>query len=303
MSYGKSEYHMGTEIEIDIFESLSQTLEWDVSECFQLFETLEQEFSRFREDSILSRLNREKTLKVSDTFLEVLQKSQYFFVLSGWFFNPLVDISSLGYTQDFDTLEEDIQEKNSESGRDFQNISIIENTITLKENHILDLGWIVKGYSVDRVKELLRDKWYRNFLINAGGDIYMSGTVDAGEPCTVGIDNPFDITQLAACYDISDVGTATSGTYKRKWKTHKKEHHHIVNPYSWENTDDIVSITLISEDVITSDALATAGIAMGKEKAYIFFEKYHIPALFITKEKKIIITPDWNRYNLEILFP
>lgn len=90
----------------------------------------------------------------------------------------------------------------------------------------------------------------------------MSGKYEEDVSCTVGIDNPFVETELIATFDIENMATATSGTYKRNWKIGEKKYHHIINPHSRENPHDIVSLTLVTRDCITSDVLATTGIAM-----------------------------------------
>ena len=130
----------------------------------------------------------------------------------------------------------------------------------------------------------------------------MSGVIEAEKKCVVGIDNPFDNTELLAIYELENKATTTSGTYKRKWKHAWHEYHHIINPHTWKNTTDIISITLITDSVLEWDALATAGIAMWQKQALDFFTKQKIPALMVTQEQKIIRTSDWEVYNLDMLF-
>lgn len=297
----QTQYHMGTQVEVEIFDVWDfQTL---LSNAFAIFQEMEQIFSRFLPDSLLSQLNQKKVLEVPPVFLEVLEQAQYFYKISQGYFNPLINLSALWYQKSFETLEKqsivpDIQHIRT---RDMSDISLHGNTVALRGTAELDFWGIVKGYTVDRVKEYLLSQGIKNFLINAGGDIYMSGICHQDDSCIVWIDNPFDSIKLAATFSLQDSATATSGTYKRKWQIGKTQYHHILNPHTGENPSEIVSLTVIAPDCITADVSATVGIAMGLERATEFYEKEQIPALFILHDKKMIMNSFWDRYTLELL--
>lgn len=292
---------MGTQIEIEIFDI------WDFShhiqKGFEIFEEMEQIFSRFRPDSVLSELNQKRVWEVPPVFLEVLEQARYFYTLSEGYFNPLVHLSALGYQKSFETLN--IQSgigatQHLHTGK-MSDILVQGNTVELQGIAELDYWGIVKGYTVDTVKQYFFTQGIKNFLINAGGDIYMSGSCHQNEPCIVWVDNPFDNTKLAATFSLQNTATATSGTYKRKWQIGETTYHHILNPHTGENPSEIVSLTVIAADTLTADVFATVGIAMSLEKAQAFFEKQHMPALFILHDKKIHANWFWNAQQLEIL--
>jgi len=90
----------------------------------------------------------------------------------------------------------------------------------------------------------------------------MSGKISQEEKCVVGIDHPYSDTLLATL-QIEDTSLSTSGTYKRNWKIAKNKYHHIINPYSSKTPEEVVSLSIIASDCTTTDALATACIAMG----------------------------------------
>jgi len=99
MDFFKTERYMGTDIEIQIFdifdEYTSEKLEIDGALAFEIFLKYEKEFSRFDMMSALSQLNQKRTLQVSDTFIDVLKKAQYFFTLTEGYFNPCVSVKNL----------------------------------------------------------------------------------------------------------------------------------------------------------------------------------------------------------------
>ena len=305
MTYSQEFYAMGTQMEITIFncnftEVQIQQVLWY---CVILIEKLEQEFSRFREDSFLTRLNNTKQWEISEDFLNIFTASKYFHKLSSGYFNPLVNVASLWYEQSFESIKKNRNNVSPtwEVNLDLENIKITGKRVELQENQNLDFWWIVKWYTVDKVKEFLQDAWYKNFCINAGWDIWMSGKISAAEKMTVWVENPFLSDEYCAMLEIENLWFSTSGTYRRKWKIWDSSFHHIINPYSWKSPDELVSVSIISDNCMSSDVLATIWIAMWKQIAQVFYQTQGIPALLIDYWGNIFQTAACESYNIEIL--
>jgi thiamine biosynthesis lipoprotein len=126
----------------------------------------------------------------------------------------------------------------------------------IQRDGIYDPSGIVKGWAVQNAANMLRAWGFRNFYIDAGGDIQLSGNKD-GNPWRIGIRNPFNRTEHVKVLALTNRGIATSGTAIRG--------QHIYNPYN-RNTLllDIVSITVIGPNIYEADRFATAAFAMGK---------------------------------------
>jgi thiamine biosynthesis lipoprotein len=126
----------------------------------------------------------------------------------------------------------------------------------IQRDGIYDPSGIVKGWAVQNAANMLRAWGFRNFYIDAGGDIQVSGNKD-GNPWRIGIRNPFNRTEHVKVLALTNRGIATSGTAIRG--------QHIYNPYN-RNTLllDIVSITVIGPNIYEADRFATAAFAMGK---------------------------------------
>jgi len=296
MKYSQNQFIMGTSINITVFSN-ENPLE-DIYNGFWLFYSFEKEFSRFLIDSTLSKLNKEKELEVSNRFIKVLEKVSEVYKNTDKFFNPLINLSNIWYSKSFNY--KDFEQTETKTDLDFENISIIWNFITLKENHNLDLGWIVKWYSVDAVKKYLKDLWYKNFIINAGWDIYLSWKTSENTTPVVWIDNPFKPWEPFASIEVTNKSVSTSWTYKRKWKIKDKDYHHIINPKDDSNKDEIVSITLITNDCYISDSYATACFNMWIEKTLVFLEEKNITWILISSSGDLYHTKNIEEYNLNI---
>ena len=130
-----------------------------------------------------------------------------------------------------------------------------------KHDGTYDTSGIVKGWAIYNAAELLKKAGFKNYYVEAGGDIQVHGNNDKGEPWSIGIRDPFDKTGLRiikVVYLANNEGIATSGTYLRG--------QHIYNPHDVEqkHITDIVSLTVIGQNIYEADRFATAAFAMGK---------------------------------------
>lgn len=133
-----------------------------------------------------------------------------------------------------------------------------------KYDNSLDPSGIVKGWAIHNASLILKEKGFKNFCIEAGGDIETSGLNSTGESWTVGIRNPFKNQEIVKVLESNDLGIATSGTYIRG--------NHIYNPIDKNPiSSDVVSLTVIGPNIYEADRFATAAFAMGKN-GIIFIE-------------------------------
>lgn len=120
-----------------------------------------------------------------------------------------------------------------------------------------DPSGIVKGWAINNAAKILKRAGFKNYYVDAGGDIEVSGKNGDGEKWSVGIRNPFNPEEIVKVLEVSDVGVATSGTYERG--------QHVYNPVSkTDEIHDIMSITVVAGNIYEADRFATAAFAMGK---------------------------------------
>lgn len=129
----------------------------------------------------------------------------------------------------------------------------------------LDPSGLVKGWAIKNAGDLLKGRGFKNFYIDAGGDIQVSGLNAEGQPWRIGIRNPFNRAEIIKVISVGTEGVATSGTYIRG--------QHVYDPHQPDkDIEDIVSLTVIGPDIYNADRFATAAFAMGKHGVH-FIEK------------------------------
>lgn len=130
-------------------------------------------------------------------------------------------------------------------------------------NGMCDPSGLVKGWAVRNAENILRERGHRNYYIDAGGDMALSGRKD-DRLWRVGIRNPFNRAEIVKVLTLTDLGVATSGTAIRG--------QHIYNPHEPDGElTDVLSLTVIGPNVYEADRFATAAFAMGR-RGIMFIE-------------------------------
>lgn len=277
-------YALWTTCQIILVSSGDKPKNSQINSLVDYIKNFEKEFSRFLSDSDLMILNTQKKLEVSERFLRLLHRCREMYELSEWYFNPLVDVSNLWYSHSF---VENIFEKTSrEVNMNFLWVKNYWNLVELQENMFLDFGSIAKGFLADELAILLEQYWYKNFLINMWWDLRVGGKNVFWKKWEIAIQSPIAWEGNILTLPLENKSISTSGTYLRNWEISWEKYHHIITPF-WPQTTDLTSVSIIDFYWYKTDALATAVLAMWKEKAIQFLEANKFDYVLIDSEKKV----------------
>ena len=176
---------------------------------------------------------------------------------------------------------------------------------------ITSLGGIAKGYIADALCELLKQHSIEHAIVNLGGNVKVfggkpvAGAVNPSakpaaktpvQPFTIGLRVPKKYSlgeDSFATVQLTEGAVVTSGIYERGTRAPDGTwHHHIIDPRTGRSAEtDLVSASVISESALEADALATALIVMGLERACEFIEE--VPgceAVFVTTSGEVVTT-------------
>lgn len=134
----------------------------------------------------------------------------------------------------------------------------------------LDFGSIAKGYGVDAVAVLLREKKIRNFLVEIGGEVYGEGHRLDGDPWRVGINTPQRGAAASEFFQVRTLGgqaLATSGDYRNFREVDGRIWTHVIDPRTGRPVENgVTSVSVLADSTVFADGLATALMVMGPEK-------------------------------------
>lgn len=243
----------------------------------------ENKYSRFKEHSIVSKLNREKFLqKPSIEFIEILNLGKDAKVISDGHFDIAVAtvLENLGYDAEYSFESKDnIVEKEIEFNKD---------QVKLSENTKIDLGGIGKGYLVDSVADVIRTEGIKHFFINAGGDIFATSNFD--EPIEFTLENPFALDEMIGTIEIKNGSLASSSGKRRKWKDQKtgKESHHLVDMKKNDNVSEVAGVYIEGLSATNADIASTCLFISPKELYPEISKFYGIEYLVVMEDKSFI---------------
>jgi len=120
----------------------------------------------------------------------------------------------------------------------------------------LDLDGVVKGWAAQRAADLLVRAGVERFCLNAGGDVVVRGGRGPGEPWQLAVRSPWAVAEHLAVVVLTDGALATSGTYERG--------SHVYDARSGRAAAELVSATVLADDLGTADVLATTVLALGR---------------------------------------
>jgi len=271
--YSTSFRAMGSDM-LAILESDSDSASTILKDVPIWFEEWEQALSRFKPDSELTQLNRtfDQPVTVSDTLWDVYQTALWADGFSGGLVTPTVLNAMLdsGYSQSFDDLQ---REQVGDFFTGYSKVHALSmvvadpesRTITLPNDVQLDFGGIAKGWAAHQAVERLRE--YGACLMNAGGDIAVSGARLDGSAWKIGVSDPFDKGKDFDSLHIKVGGVATSGRDRRNWKRNGLMQHHIINPNTGQPVEtDALRVTVIAPTVMEAEAAAKTAFILGREK-------------------------------------
>ena len=249
-------------------------------EIHDLLKRYEQQYSIFDTTSYLSALNRNLTDTLSADMETIINKALEISKLTGGLLDitaaPLVELWGFGRSK-ASVTQEKIDSLLAFVG--YRKIQVNAHRLVKEDPRIqLNLNAIAKGFIVDQVAAYMREK-HPDFLVNIGGEIVCEGTKPNGEPWIIGIQTPnTDPGGQDIYYRFSldsHQAIATSGDYHRFHTDEQGNRYtHIVHPITGQaEKSDLLSVSVIAPDCMTADALATAFMIMGKEKAFALIDQ------------------------------
>jgi thiamine biosynthesis lipoprotein len=260
---------MGSSCEVQLYATDSNQAQHIAKQAIADVQRIEQRYSRYRKDSVISAINRVAaragSIEIDEETLALLNYANTCYHQS----DGLFDISSgvLRELWDFKTLiipkEKQIKAILPRIGWDKVIIKGMQLSF-LEHGMQLDFGGIGKEYAVDRAAALCQNLGVGHGMVDLGGDIKVIGPHPDGRPWSVGIRHPRKEGQLMASINVSCGGIASSGDYERCIVLKGKRYSHILNPKTGWPVRGLSSITVVAEQCVMAGSLTT--ISMLKER-------------------------------------
>ncbi|RAK08984.1 thiamine biosynthesis lipoprotein [Halanaerobium saccharolyticum] len=273
-----------------------------VEESMERIREIENLMSKTIETSDIYKLNNnpESEIEIDPESMEVLKKAVEYAEMTDGGFDPtigaLVELWGIGTRDAAVPDESDIEEALANTG--YQYLELQDNTAEITNPGVkIDLGGIAKGYAAEEVKKIVQKHKIEHAFVNLGGNVLVIGDKVDGSPWKIGIQDPRKGRgNVMAIVEAVDLTIVTSGNYERYFEEDGELYHHILDPktgYPAEN--NLLSVSIISENSFDADALSTAVYVMGLERGMEFIEDLDdVNAMFITENLDVYLSSGLN---------
>lgn len=282
---------MGGPCDLAVFGAPDSLLERLRSEVVRL----EQRYSRYRPDSLVSDFNRKAgtVQSVDAECAGLLNYADHCYRLSDGAFD--VTAGALRRAWDFrrQRIPSPAEIAAARAAVGWERVEWNGEQLRLEPGMELDFGGIVKEFAADRLVALMSEAGYRG-MANLAGDIAVTGPQPGDRPWMLSVRDPQGTNQAMASVALNQGGLASSGDYERGF-THKGvRYSHILNPHTgWPVSDAPRAVTVIADHCIMAGSLATIAMLKGKD-AESWLVKLEVPFLLCDAAMNVsgtLVTP------------
>lgn len=281
---------MGSPCKMSIYAQPSPMVSSAISMAEKEVRRLEAAYSRYRPDSLLSKINQVAStggdIEVDEETASLLDYAEACYEDSDRLFDITSGCLSRAWSPDITECPEPGVIDRLRSSIGWEKLIWSSPRLQFSSPGLeLDLGGIVKEYAADRAAEILLSQGIESGVVNLGGDIQVLGPHPDGMPWLIGIRDPRSADKVLRFFEITRGAIASSGDYERCTIINGVRYSHIINPLTGWPTTGLASVTVISDLCVVAGSLST--IAMLKEeKGPQWLESQDIPHHWIDSSGK-----------------
>ena len=290
---------MGSTLRLAAWTTSERETEIAFEHVFREFDRLEALMSVWKDGSDVVRLNKNAgvgPVHISPETLEVLELAHDASVQTGGKFDitfgALADIWKFDHDQDNSIPARDAIDKRLP----LVNYEEVETNRTggwafiRKPGMRVHLGGIGKGYAVDRAVAMLKQQKLSDFMIQSGGDLFVSGS-NGGKPWKLGIADPRGAHEVFASFELGDGTFSTSGDYERSFVKDGVRYHHLIDPDRGEPARACRSVTIVTNRAVIADVLSTGVFIMGPSDGMALIEKLpDVEGVIVTSGNQVLVS-------------
>jgi thiamine biosynthesis lipoprotein len=254
-----------------------------LDEAFDEVDRIDRLMSHYKSDSVLSRINREAALhpvRVETELFDFIDEAMRYNRDSSGAFDITVGplMKAWGFFRGDGAIPtpEALAAARESVGARHVILNRASRTISFdREGVELDLGGIAKGYAVDRVVALLRERHVSAALVSAGGStIYGLGVPPGGASWKVAVQDPIDASRTAFEVGLKDRAVSIAGTSEKSFEVDGIRYSHIMDPRTGMPVQGLLSVAVLTGSGTAGDALDDALFVLGPEHSRAYMRKF-----------------------------
>ena len=263
-------YHMGT---LWTVETQGPGATVAMEAAFAEIGRLDRLLSTYRDDSELSRLNRDGSrgwVPVSAETRNLVSRALRYASASDGAFDPTVGplVQLWGFKHMDYRFPSDAAIAKAKERVGFRHVEVDPaRGIRFRKPGIeVELGAIAKGYAVDRAVALLKGRGMTMARVDAGGNQGVLGQPPEGDRWVFGIRHPRRDGDVLGWTTLQAGGISTSGDAERGFWKDGVRYGHVIDARTGKPSQGVLSVTVVAPDAETADALSTTLYVLGPDR-------------------------------------
>ena len=229
---------------------------------------IETDYSRYRADSIVSRINAAagngNWIALEDEASSLLDYAASLFAISGGLFDITSGVLRRAWNFKLPRVpsSEELEPLLALVG--WHKVERKPGAVRLSQAGMeLDFGGFGKEYAADRAAAVLRALGVQHGYVNLGGDISVIGPQLDGEPWLIGIQDPRNADRTIASLAVARGGLATSGDYERYFELDSRRYCHILDPRNGMPVTYWRSVSVLAPLAVAAGSTTTIAMLLG----------------------------------------
>lgn len=288
-------FEMGTVVHISIEEKDADKTPQIVAFMKELTNTIKKNQADISESDAFEKI------EVSKDFINIYKRTAIYNKMSSGAYDPTtITVASLyGFPDKMFHMPSDKEIETAKKSAGLDKIVFKDGAFSkLFDDTLIDVSANSKGYIVDETVKFMKKAGFENFIVNAGGDVYVSGLKYGETPYKIYIEEPEKENGIANIIKLTNKAVATSGNYERFFINDEgKRITHIFDGRTFTSSNNYKSVSVIADTTEMADGLATMYFLSSMEEIKNHCQSLNTPVFLITLDNRKIRLCGWEQYE------
>lgn len=265
-------FAFGTYFKISVFTNDKKKAKIAIEKAFDEIGRIDSTYNSKVDGSEIDKLNKSRVITLNEEGLMLLSKTKEAYEMSGKKYDVTIEplMKIWGFSEESflrETLPTEDELEEAKSKVSFSKIKIQGNQVTIDSPEIIiDTGSFLKGYAVERAKEVLKKEGITSGFITAISSIEAIGKKGDGTPWKIGVQNPSNPSEIIGVIELDNQSMAVSGDYQTYIEIEGKKYHHLMDKETGYPVKDKKMVVVVNKNGLEADSYSTAFFLMPIDK-------------------------------------
>lgn len=296
----KEKFLFGTYIKMIVFSENKEVADKAIEAAFNKIGEIDNKYNSKTRGSLIYKLNHSenKEIILDDEGVYLFKNIKKIYQISNKKYDitisPLLDLWGFG-KKPRETVPSESEIKEALKKVDFSKVILEGNKLILKDPvKEIDTGSFLKGYAIEKGKEVLKENGIKSGFITSVSSIAAIGEKPDQKPWKIGIQNPSNLQEILGIVKINDKSLGISGDYQIYVEIQGKKYHHIMDKATGFPVKDKKLVVVIADSAFLADMYSTAFFNMKTSDILRKSEELNVKILVIDSQNNIQTTKNFH---------